>query len=50
MLIFNNIKIQCQIDRYTAHEQNKGDKVRQFVVSKYYERRFRINSVNDARR
>lgn len=40
MLILVFKENQCQYDIYTAHEQIKDYKVRQFVVSKYHERRF----------
>jgi hypothetical protein len=40
MLVSDSKENQCQNDTYTAHEQIKNYKVRQFVVSKYYERRF----------
>jgi hypothetical protein len=38
-VVFINFINQCHNDRYTENEQNKDNKVRQFVVSKHHERR-----------
>ena len=39
VLVFTFLLNQCHNDRYTAYEQNKDYKVRQFVFTKYDERR-----------